>query len=288
MSEAGRVSPSGKSDGGLIPPQQTAAEGPVIIVAHGDGVAEIRLNRPASRNSLSLATLQALAETIASVSKDKGIRAVVLSAAGPVFSAGHDLKEITTRRADDDGGRAFFTTVMDQCAAVMQAIVASPKPFIAAVQGTATAAGCQLVATADLAIASREAMFCTPGVNIGLFCSTPMVALSRNVGRKRAMEMLLTGEMISAQTAAEWGLINRVVEARDVMPSALDLARTIAAKSSETVRTGKEAFYKQAEMGLADAYAYASRVMVENMLADDAAEGICAFVEKRPAKWRDR
>lgn len=288
MSEAGRASMPGKSDAGLNLAEGGSGEPPVILIEHGDGVAEIRLNKPASRNSLSLAMLQALGDSIAGVSRDNDVRAVLLSAAGTVFSAGHDLKEITARRTDGDGGRAFFTTVMAQCAAVMQAIVASPKPFIAAVQGTATAAGCQLVASTDLAVASRDAAFCTPGVNIGLFCSTPMVALSRNVGRKQAMEMLLTGNMISAQTAAEWGLVNRVVEAGDVMPCALELARAIAGKSSETVRTGKQAFYQQAEMSLADAYAYASRVMVENMLAEDAAEGICAFVEKRPAKWRDR
>jgi enoyl-CoA hydratase/carnithine racemase len=196
------------------------------------------------------------------------------------------LKELSAHRTDADRGRAFFEDTMTRCSHMMQAIVACPKPVIAAVQGTATAAGCQLVATCDLAVAAEEAKFCTPGVNIGLFCSTPMVALSRNVARKRAMEMLLLGEMLSAAQAAEHGLVNRVVPQARLMGEAMALAKAIAGKSPATVAIGKAAFYAQIEMPLADAYAYASKVMVENMLARDAEEGIAAFLEKRKPEWK--
>ncbi|MFM1815261.1 MAG: Enoyl CoA hydratase [Pseudomonadota bacterium] len=251
------------------------------------GVAEVTLNRPATRNSLSLAMLERLEGEISALASDGGFKAIVLAATGPVFSAGHDLKEITGHRSDPDGGRAFFEQIMAQCSRTMVAVVRSPKPVIAAVEGTATAAGCQLVASADLAVASSNAKFCTPGVNIGLFCSTPMVALSRNLPRKRAMEMLLLGEMIDAETACELGLVNRVVEAGAAREAALEIASRIAAKSSRTVRTGKAAFYAQAEMSLDEAYAYTSRVMVENLLDADAEEGICAFIEKRVPSWRE-
>jgi len=203
-----------------------------------------------------------------------------------VFSSGHDLKELTAHRADADKGLAFYTEAMTRCSAMMQAIVACPKPVIAAVQGTATAAGCQLVATCDLAVASSEAQFCTPGVNIGLFCSTPMVALSRNVSRKRAMEMLLLGDMLSAKDAVDYGLINKVVAADRLLPEALSLAAKIAAKSPLTVAMGKAAFYAQAEMPLKDAYAFAAKVMVDNMMARDAEEGISAFLDKRKPEWK--
>jgi enoyl-CoA hydratase/carnithine racemase len=216
------------------------------------------------------------------------VRAVVLAANGPAFSAGHDLKEIAARRADPDGGRAFFTRMMTLCSAVMQQIVHMPQPVIAAVHATATAAGCQLVATCDLAVASSEARFATPGVNIGLFCSTPMVALSRNVGRKHAMAMLLTGDPISADDAVHIGLINRVVAPGAEREEALVLARKIAAKSSHVVKVGKEAFYIQLERDLAGAYDYATKVMVETMMARDAEEGVAAFVEKRSPTWGDR
>ncbi|MEZ5844428.1 MAG: enoyl-CoA hydratase [Hyphomicrobiaceae bacterium] len=249
------------------------------------GVAVITLARPAARNALSLDMLDRLAAAIADVSADRAVKAVVLAATGPAFCAGHDLKELTAARAQADRGRAFFTETMQRCANVMQAIVASPKPFVAAVHATATAAGCQLVATCDLAVAADTARFATPGVNIGLFCSTPMVALSRNVGRKHAMEMLLTGEQVTAERAADLGLVNRVVPAGDVMDEALALARLIASKSPLTVAIGKEAFYRQLEMGLADAYAYTSEVMVENMLKRDAEEGIGAFIAKRSPTW---
>ena len=252
------------------------------------GVAVVTLNRSETRNSLSLAMIDALHTALLDLAKDSGVAAIVLTASGPVFSAGHDLKELSVHRADADRGIAFFEETMTRCSAMMQAIVACPKPVIAAVQGTATAAGCQLVATCDLAVAATSAKFCTPGVNIGLFCSTPMVALSRNVARKRAMEMLLLGEMISAKDAAEYGLINRVVPDAEVLRAAVGLAGKIAAKSPVTVATGKAAFYAQAEMGLSEAYDYASKVMVENMMARDAEEGISAFLEKRKPKWTGR
>ncbi len=252
------------------------------------GVAVLTLNRSESRNSLSLATIAALNIAFLELGKDRSVSAIVLAAAGPVFCAGHDLKELTAHRADADRGIAFFDETMTRCSAMMQAIVACPKPVIAAVQGTATAAGCQLVATCDLAVAATSAKFATPGVNIGLFCSTPMVALSRNVSRKHAMEMLLLGEMISAAQAANYGLVNRVVPDAEVLPEAIALAAKIAAKSPLTVATGKAAFYAQAEMPLGDAYRYAARVMVENMMARDAEEGISAFLEKRKPEWTGR
>jgi enoyl-CoA hydratase/carnithine racemase len=252
------------------------------------GVAVLKLDRPETRNSLSLAMIDALHVAIGDLAKDPSIAAIVLTGSGSVFSAGHDLKELTSHRADADRGIAFFEETMTRCSAMMQAIVACPKPVIAAVQGTATAAGCQLVATCDLAVAAESAKFATPGVNIGLFCSTPMVAMSRNVSRKRAMEMLLLGEMISAKDAAEYGLVNRVVPDREVVETAVELAGKIAAKSPVTVAIGKAAFYAQAEMGLSEAYAYASRVMVENMMARDAQEGISAFLEKRKPEWSGR
>src|SRR6266576_5746618 len=216
---------------------------------------------------------------------DASVRAVVLAANGPAFSAGHDMKELTARRADADRGHAYFAGIMNACSAMMQAIVQLPKPVVAAVQGVATAAGCQLVASCDLAIASEAASFATPGVDIGLFCSTPMVALSRNVPRKQAMEMLLTGEPISATIAREIGLVNRVVATGAERDAAIALAKKVTLKSADTVKLGKAAFYRQAEMSLADAYRYAAGVMTENMMARDAEEGIGAFIEKREPKW---
>jgi enoyl-CoA hydratase/carnithine racemase len=253
-----------------------------------EGVAVLTLDRPQARNSLSEAMLEALRDAFFAIAHEAGVRAVVLAANGPAFSAGHDLKELNQHRADGDRGRRYFKHIMGLCSGVMQQIVNLPQPVIAAVQGTATAAGCQLVASCDLAVGSRSAKFATPGVNIGLFCSTPMVALSRNVARKHAMEMLLTGEMISADEAERIGLLNRVVSPGNERDEALKLARTIAAKSALTLKIGKQAFYRQLEMPLADAYNYASEVMVENMLARDAEEGISAFIEKREPKWQDR
>jgi enoyl-CoA hydratase/carnithine racemase len=259
-----------------------------LIVERADDVAIFTLNRPASRNGLSVALLDALAEATANVSGDAGVRAVVLAASGPAFCAGHDLKELTEHRADPDRGRAFFADTMARCSRVMQAIMASPKPFIAAVEGVATAAGCQLVASCDLAVAGAKATFATPGVDIGLFCSTPMVALSRNVGRKQAMEMLLLGDALPAEQARAWGLVNRVVPAGAARSEALAVARRVAAKSPLTVAIGKEAFYRQIETPVAEAYAYAAQVMVTNMMARDAEEGIGAFIEKRTPEWKGR
>ena len=252
------------------------------------GVAILTLNRPQARNSLSEAMLVALGDALTAIAHDATVRVVVLAANGPAFCAGHDLKELAAHRSGADRGRAYFKHIMTMCSAVMQQIVLLPQPVIAAVQATATAAGCQLVASCDLAIASETAKFATPGVNIGLFCSTPMVALSRNVSRKAAMEMLLTGEMITAEDAARLGLINHVVAAGSEREEALKLAERITGKSPLVLKIGKEAFYRQIEMPLADAYNYATEVMVENMLARDAEEGIGAFIEKRAPKWENR
>jgi enoyl-CoA hydratase/carnithine racemase len=251
-------------------------------------IAVLTLNRPDARNSLSEALISELHAALAGIQDDSNVRAVVIAANGPAFSAGHDMKELTARRADPDRGRDYFAHIMNACSAMMQAIVQLPKPVVAAVQGVATAAGCQLVASCDLAIASEAATFATPGVDIGLFCSTPMVALSRNVPRKQAMEMLLTGEPVSAATARDIGLINRVVAAGAEREAAIALARKVALKSAYTVKLGKAAFYRQAEMGLAEAYRYAAEVMTENMMARDAEEGIGAFIEKREPKWQDK
>ncbi|MEE8309805.1 MAG: enoyl-CoA hydratase [Hyphomicrobium sp.] len=250
------------------------------------GVGVVTMNRVAARNSLSLSMIDGLHAAVSELAEDSGVAAIVLAANGPVFSAGHDLKELSAHRADPDKGLAFFETTMERCSRMMQAIVACPKPVIAAVQGTATAAGCQLVATCDLAVAAENAEFCTPGVNIGLFCSTPMVALSRNVTRKHAMEMLLLGEMLPASGAAEYGLVNRVVPQDELMDAAISLAGKIAKKPPATVAMGKAAFYTQAEMPLSEAYAYTTKVMVENMMARDAEEGISAFLQKRKPKWK--
>lgn len=260
-------------------------EGPIVGHELAAGILRLTLQNPPA-NALSVAMMQLLLEHLVAARDDKAVRVVVLDSAQKLFSAGHDLKELTAHRKDADRGRAFFERTMRLCTELMQAIVGHPKPVIAAVDGLATAAGCQLVASCDLAICTDKSTFCTPGVNIGLFCSTPMVALSRNVPRKQAMEMLLTGETIDASTAREFGLVNRVVPQEYLVPIVMKYAQTIAAKSPLTVRIGKEAFYRQAEMGVAEAYDYAARVMVENMLAQDAEEGIDAFIEKRRPEWK--
>ena len=251
------------------------------------GILRLTLNDVGRRNALSEAMLTALGTGFAEAGRDPLVRVIVLAANGPAYCAGHDLKEMTAGRDAADGGRAYFTRVMTQCSGVMQGIVNCPKPVIAEVTGVATAAGCQLVASCDLAIAADTARFSTPGVHIGLFCSTPMVALSRNVANKHAMEMLLTGDMTPADRAAEIGLVNRTVGADDLRDAVMEMARKIASKSSMTLATGKRAFYAQREMPLAEAYAYASQVMVDNMLARDAEEGIGAFIEKRAPQWQD-
>ncbi len=259
-----------------------------IAIADADGLRRITLVDAARRNALSMRMMTALAAAIADAGVDASVRVVILAAEGPAFSAGHDLKEITAARTNPDRGRAFFEETMKTCAGLMQAIVRCPKPVIAEVAGVATAAGCQLVASCDLAIAASGAKFATPGVHIGLFCSTPMVALSRNVPRKNAMEMLLTGAPVGAEEAARIGLVNRVVAPEALTAETEALARVIASKSPLTLKIGKEAFYDQIEVGLAQAYDHAARVMVENLLARDAEEGISAFVEKRHPTWEGR
>ncbi|MGY3690235.1 enoyl-CoA hydratase/carnithine racemase [Bradyrhizobium sp. USDA 3240] len=261
---------------------------PILLRETAGSIALLTLNRVAARNSLSEGLIGELHAALDDIGADKSIRAVVLAANGPAFCAGHDLKELTARRTDADRGRAYFAEIMNACSAMMQAIVHLPKPVVASVQGIATAAGCQLVASCDLAVASEAAAFATPGVDIGLFCSTPMVALSRNVPRKQAMEMLLTGEPVSAATAQSIGLVNRVVPAGTERDAAIALAEKVALKSAYTVKLGKEAFYRQAEMSLTEAYRFAAEVMTENMMARDAEEGIGAFIEKRDPKWQDK
>jgi enoyl-CoA hydratase/carnithine racemase len=260
----------------------TGDNAPVLIEERADGVLRLVMNRPAQRNALSVALMSALQEALERAAADTSCRVVIIAGAGPAFCAGHDLRELRS-----DNRREAFERIFAQCSALMLQIVRLPKPVIAEVHGIATAAGCQLVATCDLAIAAADARFATPGVNIGLFCSTPMVALSRAVGRKPAMEMLLTGELIDAATAKALGLVNRVVPAEQLSAATTALAKQIASKSAFTVKIGKEAFYRQAELRLDDAYRYAAEVMTTNMLAQDAAEGIDAFLEKRPPVWRD-
>jgi len=255
----------------------------VLLRSDHGGVATLTLNRPAARNALSVALMTALRQAIAEIAGDDTIKVVVLAANGPAFCAGHDLKEV---RANP--GHTAYDALFRQCSDLMLSIVRLPKPVIARVHGMATAAGCQLVATCDLAVAAEGARFATPGVNIGLFCSTPMVALSRNVGRKQAMEMLLTGHPIDAAQALAWGLVNRVTPAEALDEAVREIAETLVLKSPLTLAIGKEAFYRQLDMPLADAYAYASEVMTTNMLARDAEEGIDAFLQKRPPRWEGR
>lgn len=252
-----------------------------------DGVLRLTLNDTGRRNALSEAMLGRLGAAIAEAGAERSVRVIVLAANGPAFCAGHDVKEMTAGRTGPDGGKAYFTKVMKLCSGLMQMIVNCPKPVIAEVSGIATAAGCQLVASCDLAIAAETAKFATPGVHIGLFCSTPMVALSRNVANKHAMEMLLTGDMMSASRATEIGLVNHVVAPEAAQATTMEMARMLASKSTMTLATGKRAFYAQREMTLSEAYTYASDVMVENMLARDAQEGIGAFIEKRAPQWHD-
>ncbi|WP_298725503.1 enoyl-CoA hydratase [uncultured Ferrovibrio sp.] len=262
-------------------PQLDQEAAPVLRDQPETGIVRLTLNRPKAYNSLSSGLMAALQAELDTIKADRSIKAVIIAGNGPGFCAGHDLKEI---RANP--GRQNYEALFRQCSMLMQSIVALPQPVIARVHGIATAAGCQLVASCDLAVAAETARFATPGVNIGLFCSTPMVALSRNVSRKHAMEMLLTGEMIPAHRAEAMGLVNQVVSEAELDEAALAFARLIAAKSPLTVKIGKEAFYRQLEMPLAQAYDYASRVMTENLLARDAEEGIDAFLQKRPPTWQ--
>jgi enoyl-CoA hydratase/carnithine racemase len=263
------------------------AEIPLLLREDRGPISLVTLNRPQARNPLSLELIESLHRTIIELDTNDAIRTIVITGAGTAFSSGHDLKELTSHRTDSDRGREFFAKTMTACSDLMLAIVRSPKPVIAAVNGIATAAGCQLVASCDLAVASQDARFATPGVNIGLFCSTPMVALSRNLSRKAAMEMLLLGEFVSAIEAKELGLVNFVVEPTHVVNEAVELGRRIAEKPKHTLKIGKEAFYRQLEMPLDEAYRYAAGVMVENMLDKEAKEGIGAFLDKRRPNWPD-
>jgi len=271
----------------ISPAELHGSNEPILLRQDEGAICTLTLNRPDARNSLSENMLAALDETLEAMAASREIKVVILAANGPVFCAGHDIREMQAHRGDPDKGEAFFEAMFQACSSVMQKIVACPKPVIAAVEGTATAAGCQLVATCDLAVASDEAKFCTPGVHIGLFCSTPAVAVARNIGRKRAMEMLLLGEMVAAEDALSYGLVNRVVAKADVLQTARGLAETIASKSAAANAIGKKIFYQQIGSPLDDAYACAGRAMVENMMFDDADEGLGAFLDKRQPQWRD-
>lgn len=254
-----------------------------VTIASTEGIATVELANPERRNALSLETMRELLAIFGALADDRSVKAVVLRATGPVFSAGHDLREM--RCAGDEADVAKFREIFDVCVRVMTAIQTIPQPVIAEVAGIATAAGCQLVATCDLALASSDARFATPGVKIGLFCTTPMVALTRNIGRKRAMEMLLTGDFIDAETAERWGLINRVVAPAALHDETLTLARKIVAASAFTVGLGKAAFYAQIDLDQPKAYAYAKEVMTLNALDADSREGIGAFLERRSPQW---
>jgi enoyl-CoA hydratase/carnithine racemase len=260
-----------------------AEAAPPIRLDRREGIAILTLCNPAARNPLSSATIASIRAMLDLIARDPAMRVLIIAADGPAFSAGHDLKEIARHREDADRGRSFFETLLADCSAMMLQLMRLPQPVIAAVEGVATAAGCQLVATSDLAIAGSKARFATPGVHIGLFCSTPMVALSRAVGRKAAMEMLLLGEMADAETALRVGLVNEVAPEGQALTRAMELARRIAAKPATTLKIGKEAFYRQAEMTIEDAYRHASAVMTENMLHRDAIDGIAGFLGKRSA-----
>jgi enoyl-CoA hydratase/carnithine racemase len=257
----------------------------LVRIERQAAVLRITLNNPPA-NALSIATMRALAEALDAVAADDAIRVVVLASTGKVFSAGHDLKEMTMHRADDDGGRAFFEKTMRMAADIMLKIAALPQPVVAEIDGLATAAGCQLVASCDLAICTDTATFCTPGVNIGLFCSTPMVAVTRAAHPKQAMEMLLTGETIDASTAKDFGLVNRIVPQQYLRQVVDKYAAVIASKSPQALRIGKAAIRAQAGLPVADAYDVAVATMVENMMAADAKEGIGAFLDKRMPEWK--
>ena len=250
------------------------------------GILRLTLDNPPA-NALSEALLDSLTSHLESAWQDDNIRLIVIASSGKIFSAGHDLKEMESHRSDSDSGKEYYNYLLTKCSSLMQSIVLHPKPIIAEVNGAATAAGCQLVATCDLAYASDTSTFCTPGVNIGLFCSTPMVALSRVVNPKRSMEMLLTGEPIPAQRAYEIGLLNDVVPESKLSGRVDEVCQKILSKSSVTLKIGKQAFYRQHEMTLSEAYNFATGVMVENMLDADAKEGIGAFLERRPPKWKN-
>ena len=260
----------------------TSAQDLPVTLEVSEGIGTLTLNRPRAINALSEDMLAALQEELSEIAKRDDIKVVIVRGAGDHFCAGHNLKEMTARRTDQDGGYAYFNKLFATCARMMMTVVNLPQPVIAEVTGIATAAGCQLVASCDLAVASDEARFATSGINIGLFCSTPMVALSRNIPRKMAMEMLLLGEFVPAAKAKEMGLVNRVVPLDEVAATAREMAATIVGKSPVAVKIGKRAFYEQAEMTLVEAYDFAGRTMADNMMAQDAERGIGAFVNKKP------
>jgi enoyl-CoA hydratase/carnithine racemase len=261
----------------------TEQEGPMLLREDRDGVAYLTFNRPKARNALSLEMLGAMNDALESIKDDTSVRAVVIAANGPAFCAGHDIRQL---RANPE--RTYYEETFAACSRMMLGVMRLPQPVIARVQGMATAAGCQLVATCDLAVAAEDAQFATPGVHIGLFCSTPMVALSRNVGRKEAMEMLVLGEPVTAARAKEMGLVNAVAPEAALDAKISEMTAKIVSKSALTIAIGKEAFYHQLETGVEEAYTHTSEVMVRNMMAEDAEEGMGAFIEKRTPVWRGR
>ena len=250
-----------------------------------NAIAHLKMNAPEKLNALSEEMLSALQSQFDSLQNDRHIRAVILSGAGKAFCAGHDLKEMTAGRQAEDGGKAYFIELFQKCARMMTSIQKLPQPVIAQVHGIATAAGCQMVASCDMAVAADSTRFGVNGVNIGLFCSTPMVALSRNIPRKQAFEMLTTGQFINAERARELGLVNRIASEDGLQAATAELAETVASKLAVAVKIGKEAFYNQLQMPISDAYDYTGSVMAENMLFRDTEEGISAFIEKRDPNW---
>jgi enoyl-CoA hydratase/carnithine racemase len=268
-------------------PATDAAEPLVVSELHAGGILRITLNRGAKRNPLSMAMIDAIIADLELAAEEPEVRVIIFAADAPGFCGGHDLKEMTAHRADEDGGRAFYEALFTRCSQMMQMIVHHPRVIIAEVNGVATAAGCQLVAACDMAIAGTNASFGVNGINSGLFCSTPMVALSRNIGRKRAMELLTTGTMLNAHEAMTLGLLNRIVFDRDLTQETMKLAAKVAARSQAVLALGKHAFYQQIEKPLDEAYALTSKAIVDNMMMKDAKEGIGAFLEKRQPKWSD-
>jgi enoyl-CoA hydratase/carnithine racemase len=271
---------------GSVARRKDVPESEVLQQRLSHGILTLTLNRPSSRNSLSRELVDALQSALDEAAGESDCRVIVIAANGSAFCAGHDIRELTAARQNPDGGEAYFREAFSASSRLMQTIISHARPVIADVRGMATAAGCQLVASCDLALASQGTKFATPGVNIGLFCSTPMVALSRKIGHNHAMEMLLTGEPIDATRAAEIGLINRAVPDARMDDEIERLAGVIASKSPQTLKTGKQAFYRQAELPLAEAYEFAGRVMADNMMRADSREGMAAFLEKRPPDWR--
>ncbi len=260
----------------------------VISNINNNGILRIVLNDPDNKNALSELMMQELSKVILNASKDNSVKVVVIASTGDVFCSGHNLKEINEAKKADDGGESYYLGLFKTCSSLMKLIVNCSKPVIAEVNGIATAAGCQLVASCDLAISSDSSKFATPGVNIGLFCSTPMVALSRNVSQKNSMKMLLTGDMIPADEAKRISLINDCVAEDQLTQSVMDLAEKISKKSQTVLKIGKEAFYKQSQLNIEDAYEYTSMVMAKNMMIDDASEGINSFLDKRNPKWKNK